>query len=466
VPLAFEGSNSLRFVNAFKAKEQIAPLKPQRLDPAARQYAAWLGETERQVILPLKWVMLVLCSLLWMWSREWTLPEPPAFGLFIFFVGVTAAEHYFFARDRITPRQVRPFVFASFLLDALFVTALVILDSLESGSGLGRPIVSDFFALYVLLVLRGFALFRTRTENLVGFFVASVLFVLAATFQIREAELMNFMPAVQRLVLIWGLMIIIQMFINLVNAQKEEQIRSAERMVRSASLASLGELAAGVAHEIRNPISIIKTYADYLDQSTSGDDPNREDFQTIRNEAERCEEIVRRMLDFSNPQIQGFESVNVSAMVQETVAFVFHEGQEEKVEADLEIAEEIPKVQGDPVQLKQAFLNIMVNARQILIEHVDGQEETRRVAITLSRGTGPRPPVRLEVRDNGPGISEAEAERLFEPFFTRRRQGTGLGLAITRRIIEAHNGTIRLAPHTEGGTVVTIEIPIEGEEEA
>ena len=80
--------------------------------------------------------------------------------------------------------------------------------------------------------------------------------------------------------------------------------------------------------------------------------------------------------------------------------------------------------------------------------------------------SGPRPPVLIEVKDNGPGISPDDAEKLFEPFYTKRKKGTGLGLAITRRIVEAHSGTIRIAPRPEGGTVVTVSLPIEGEEKA
>lgn len=436
------------------------------LQPADRQYAAWLGEVEGNVILPLKWIVLILVIMHWSWSRTWALPDPEAFGLFFFYLGITAGEHYFVARDRVTPRQIRPFVYTSFIIDAIFVTVLVMLDSLDTGSGLGRPIISDYFVFYVLLVLRGFALFRTQTENLIGFSVATALFAAAAIFQIREAELLNFMPAVHRIVLMWAMMILMQSFVGLVNQQKEQQIRVAEQMVRSASLASLGELSAGVAHEIRNPISIIKTYADYLEKSSPKGDPTREDFEIIRKEAERCEEIVRRMLDFSNPQIQGFAPIDMEDMVRETVGFVFHESYAPHIQARVESAGGMPAVKGDAVQLKQALLNILVNARQILEEHLNaGNESEGRVDVTIGRGTGPRPPVRIDIHDNGPGISEDVAERLFEPFFTRRSKGTGLGLAITRRIIEAHSGTIRIYPHREKGTVVTLELPIVGEEE-
>lgn len=446
--------------------EGSRPMSIRPLAIAERQFAAWLGDVERSVVLPLKWSLLFFCLAYWSWARGWELPSPAAFGLFIFFAGATAGEQYFFARDRITPRQVRPFVFGSFLLDAIFISALVVIDIYDADTA-AASVVSDFFVLFILLVLRGIALFRTRTENLLGFGAASALFAAAASIQIQQAELLVFPRAVNRLVLIWGVMLFVQAFISLLNVQKEEQIRAAEQMVRSASLASLGELSAGVAHEIRNPVSIIKTYADYLEKSVGADDPHREDFETIRKEAQRCEEIVRRMLDFANPQVQGFTAVNVEELVRETIAFVFHEAREERIDVNVVSAGRIPAISGDAVQLKQALLNILFNAREILSTYMEEKRNVEgRIDVALLRGAGPRPPVRIEIRDNGPGISEEDAERLFEPFFTKRARGTGLGLAITRRIIEAHNGTIKIAAHPEGGTAVTIDLPIEGEEEA
>ncbi|CAN5189841.1 hypothetical protein BH09SUM1_BH09SUM1_06930 [soil metagenome] len=434
------------------------------LQPEAREYAAWLGEVERRVVLPLKWLLLVLCAAHWMWSRAWELPSPAVFGLLISFCGTVGAEHYFFARDRVTPRQVRPFVYVSFVLDALFVTALIFMDGVGAQE---RGGVSEYFVLYILAVLRGFALFRTKMENFLSFVILSVMFLLVGSLQMNEASLTDYMPALRTLSIVWGVMIVTQAFIVLVNDRKEEQIRVRERLVRSASLASLGELSAGVAHEINNPIGIIKTYVDYLERSVRHDDPLREDFETIRKEAERCQQIVRRMLDFSNPQVQGFERVDVGELVEETVRFAFHQGTVDAIEAKAIVAPGLPPVLGDPVQLKQALLNIMMNARQLIEEYSKegapvGYEG--RIAAEVSRGAGVRAPVRIEIRDNGPGISEADAERLFEPFFTRRRGGSGLGLSITRRIVEVHNGTIRIAPRPEGGAVVIIELPIADEE--
>lgn len=427
------------------------------LQPPEREYATWLAGVERTVVLPLKWVFLLLCFVHWQWVRQFDLPPTEVVALFIFFIGATSAEHYFFARDRVTPRQVRPLVFTSFLLDALFVLMLVLLDAREAAAGASAT--SDYLLFFVLLVLRGFALFRTRGENFAGFAIATLLFAVAAGWQLRGLELLMLPGALQKLSLVWAVMLLTQAFILLVHAQKAEERRIHERYLRSASLASLGELSAGVAHEINNPIGIIKTYAEYLEKSVPPNDPMREDFETIRSEAQRCEEIVRRMLDFSNPQVQGFESVDIVQLTRETVSFVFHSPE---IAAEFSCNGPMPPVQGDPVQLKQALINILANARQILQEHQPGGGG--RVRVTIGRAIGPRPPIRIEVSDNGPGVAGDDVEKLFEPFFTRRNKGTGLGLAITRRIIEAHSGSIRIANGPDGGALVTVELPIEGEE--
>ncbi|MBI1292305.1 hypothetical protein GC173_13870 [bacterium] len=437
-------------------------LPPVGLESLAREHAGAIGDLERRVIIPIKYCLLVLLALHWMWAHDWDAPSVPAFGLFFIFLMLTVGAHYLFARDRITPSQVRPFVMGFFVLDAGFVTGLVMLDLVEQDPAQMAPFGS-YYLLYLLVVLRGFALFRTRSENSFGFVLASVLMLFSAGLEIQRATILDFPLRLRELALLWGVMMLTQAFVGLVNARKEEETRARERLVRAASLSAIGELSAGVAHEINNPIGIIKTYTDFLERSMKADDPLREDIETIRREAQRCEEIVRRMLDFSNPRLQGIATLSIRDLVEETVSFVFHEGREGHAHARFITAGAIPLVSGDATQLRQALLNVLVNARQLVDNHATAPSE---IEVELSRGTGPRPPVRIEVRDRGPGLTEEEATRAFEPFFTRRPEGTGLGLAITRRIIEAHGGTIRLAPRVGGGAVVTIELPIEGEERA
>jgi signal transduction histidine kinase len=428
------------------------------IDPVLREYAAWTGDVERRVIFPLKYLLLVLVALHWQWQQDWRDPSPAAFGVFVVTLFVTLGAHYFLLRDRLTPRQIRPFAHTLFFLDALAVSAVALLELWEPPAT--QLAGGSYYVLYALLVLRGLALFRTATENTVGFLAASLLFLFVASIDVKRAALLDIPHRLQDLALLWGVMLLGQAFVTLINARKEEQLRFRERLAHSASLSGLGALSAGVAHEINNPIGIIKAYCDFLVKSMKPTDPIREDVETIKREAERCEGIVRQMLSFANPQLQGLAPVPLEPLCSEIIALVFHESQASGIECSLQSTGELPPVAGDAIQLRQAIMNVLMNARQILTEHPPAEP---RVGVILSRGVGPRAPVRVEVLDNGPGLGDTPPEKFFEPFLTKRAGGTGLGLAITRRILEAHGGRIELLPRAEGGARVLIELPIEGE---
>lgn len=429
-----------------------------------RDYIAWLGEVERRAIIPFKWLLYSLAVLHWMWVRQWAPPEVAPFALFVLAAMVTLAETYFISRDRITPRQVRPFVWTSFVLDAIFVTGLVALDAAERGMVPNRLFVSDYYLLFVIVVLRGFALFRSSGEHILGFSITSILFIVSAARDLDQTDVRAYFGSLQKTALLWGVMLLTQAFVGLVTAQRDQQMKERERLLRSESLGSLGEVTAGIAHEINNPIGIIRTYAEYLERSVQPDDPLREDFETIRRESQRCEDLVKRMLDFSEPRTQAFAEVPIEELVRETVAVIFRASH---VESVVHVEPGLPAVFGDGGQLRQALINILLNARQILDDwQASGKapEDFRPlVDVWISRGTGPRPPVRISIGDNGPGISHKDADRVFEPFFSRRAKGTGLGLAITRRIIDAHGGHISIAGREGGGALVTMEIPMAGE---
>ena len=188
------------------------------------------------------------------------------------------------------------------------------------------------------------------------------------------------------------------------------------------------------------------------------DDPHHDDFVTIRNEAERCEMIVRRMLDFANPEPREFQAFDLAALTQDTARFVFNpKAGDTRIQVRFTAPERLPRARGAPSQIRQAVLNILMNARQILTE---ANTDKPLVEVTLRQLPGAGAPLELTVRDNGPGIRPEDVERAFEPFFTRRREGTGLGLAITRRILEAHEGSIAIWPAPGGGTKVALTIPV------
>ncbi len=422
-----------------------------------RDYARWLVRIESRAILPMKVGMLILTMLFWIWMRDWQPPSMGAFSIFVIYGIFTVAQAGLFWLDRVSTFQVRPLVYISYLTDLFFITALIWIDRREPPPVYISPAIgSDFHILYLLLILRGFALFRTTVENLVVAMLISLLFLVSLFWNHRDVTESLRTAMVIRLGLVWGIMLLASFIINIVSKQQEEVLRVRERLVRAEGLASLGELAAGVAHEINNPIGIIKTYAEYLKKAVPPDNPQYEDFDTIQSEAERCETIVRRMLDFANPNIRSMEIVDVTTILNEVIDFVFHKKKDADIAVTFDVEGKLPSVLADTVQIKQAFLNILVNARQILLK----QDKPGKMEIKVRQMPGPRAPIQIIFHDNGPGIKPEDAEHAFEPFFTRRAGGTGLGLAITRRIIDAHDGTIEIWPAANGGTSCVITLPI------
>lgn len=425
-----------------------------------REQALFLGRTHARIVLPIKWGVLAICIVFWMWERNWLPPSAEAFGLFFVAGMLLLAETAFFALDRITPRQVRPCVGLSFFFDLLFVFGLVVINAREIAPEEIFSLGNDFSILFVLMVLRGFLLFRTRNESVLGVALVTAFFVAGTGVQMHHARLVDFQGVLLRLALIWTVLFLSFVILEIFNRQREEMLRARERLVRSDSLASLGELAAGVAHEINNPIGVISTYCEYLRKM-----PNleyAEDIESIHREARRCEEIVQRMLSLANPKVGRFERLDVGALLSELVEFLRLD-KKSPVAFLLEAEPSLPQVHGDAGQLKQALLNCLLNARQVL--DGTGQAE-RQVRIDVARARGPRAPVRIRIEDNGPGIAAEDTARVFEPFFTRRAGGTGLGLSIARRILEAHEGTITISRREDNpGTRVEILLPMAGEED-
>jgi signal transduction histidine kinase len=436
-----------------------APRQPARLGEG--ESLRWMARTETRAILPMKLGLLVLVVVYWLWGRGWQLPSPSAFSLFFLYSALLLTEWVLFAFERFRAAEIRVVAYVSYMVDLLFVTAVIWLDLAEPpitfalvGPG------SDFTILYLLLILRGFALFRSTLENTAMAVLLSALFIVTLMWHGAGSADLASTPVIVRLVMIWAVMLLASFIMNVIGAQQEENLRTRERLVRSEGLASLGELAAGVAHEINNPIGIIKTYAEYLKRAANPDDPHQDDYATIQTEAERCEAIVRRMLDFANPEVRSFEDVDLEDLCREVVGFVFHDPSDTRVTGMFAKRGEVPRIRVDRAQIKQALLNVVLNARQILL---DNEVPDAKVRVRLRQLPGQRAPVEILVHDNGPGISPEDADRAFEPFFTRRSEGTGLGLAITRRIIEAHAGSIAIWPSAEGGTSVAITLPVNEE---
>jgi signal transduction histidine kinase len=420
-----------------------------RLKPQDREYLLWLMRIERDAIVPLKWAILLITVFFWLWINKFVLPESHVFLLFYMYAMFTAAQTYFFHFRRVTVTQVKPFCYASYLVDILYVTLLVYFDRTRAAAASDR---FDFYILYFLLILRGFALFRTAGENILMSVVISVLFILSIRFHSPAEGPQSAQNFALKFSLIWLVILMSWFIINLINKQKSEIMKVQEKLIRSEHLATLGEIAAGVAHEINNPIGIISAYAEYLRKRTDASAELKEDLETVYKEAQRCKRTVAELLNFARPAVNDFRECDLRTLNDEVLAFVFHDTEEMKIQIAKDYDDVVPSIVADPMQIKQALLNIYLNARQAM-------ENGGKIRVFVGRGEKDSQHVRVIVQDDGVGVAEEDLERVFEPFFTRKKGGTGLGLSITRRIVEAHGGEISLRPAKAGGTVVEMTFP-------
>lgn len=236
----------------------------------------------------------------------------------------------------------------------------------------------------------------------------------------------------------------------------EELKELQKELIRSERMAAVGELAAGLSHEIDNPIGVILGFAELLLEDMPVDDPRREDLVRIIDESKRCKRIVRGLLDFSRPPFLGVVATDVNGVVRHTVEAAGSQPVFRRVRMGLDLCDGCPEVMADPDSLKQVFMNLMLNSVQAM---QDGGE-----IVIKTRFDKPSGAVKVSFRDTGTGIPKENIGRVFEPFFTTKKpgEGTGLGLAICVRLLEQHKGTIEAESGPGGGATFTVTLPADG----
>jgi two-component system NtrC family sensor kinase len=229
-------------------------------------------------------------------------------------------------------------------------------------------------------------------------------------------------------------------FNSMTAALKENQAR----LVQSEKLAGIGRLAAGVAHEINNPLAVILGYARLLGKNARG--PLADDVRIIEEEAIRARDIVEGLLDLSRPLSQAREVLDLREVSDEVVGRLRDAGALEGVEV---LVDGEATGQGHPLKIRQVLTNLVRNA-------AEAAGPNGRVTIRVRSDVQG---ARVDVEDDGPGLAEQAASRLFEPFFTTKDKGTGLGLAVSRAIARAHGGDITLSPAPGKGAIFTLVLP-------
>ena len=241
------------------------------------------------------------------------------------------------------------------------------------------------------------------------------------------------------------------------------RVRSLESAVRNADrLAMIETMAAGLAHEIKNPLGGIKGSAQLLQMELDGNAELQEYTQLIVRETTRVNRIIEDLLNLSRPRKAQLESVNISQLLNEIVTLQKNTVSDRGVVFEWQLDPSIPDIPGDRDRLMSLFLNLIKNSCEATIENSKITIKTRIDTEYHLRlpDTSPTPMVQISISDQGPGISPLELEKIFTPFYTTKEGGNGLGLPICQKIVTNHGGLLEFIEQPEGGTKVKVSLPL------
>jgi len=521
----------------------------------------WLYTLERRAVLPVKWLMCLLClALVFIRSPE-HLPSLVEFVLLVFYFFSNLVFSYLIFFRRVTPEQLRPVSILSFSIDVFVMASFIYLTG---------GIDSDYFILFFLVILRGMGFFPTARLNVIANIVVGLIYVGTLILAGHDSQILHAQEFYQKVLLVVGV-VLLSWFLIEIQAQqnrhlmdanrrlffertyvqnllesmtdgviafdRERQVttlnaaardilqvppdarqpeeilacipgpilkacqrffqsgrettdetfevklrggelrtlrlsirgleeseeepggivaifedlstlrRTEEQLWQSEKLASVGQLAAGVAHELGNPIGIIKSCAEYLGGEVrkapiadSIKDSLGEEVEVIASESARCQRILKELLSYSSQEAIALESVDAGELMHRAEGLVAYNVPEDRIQLEAEIPKRPVWVKADPNLLIQALVNILLNA----IQSIEKQGRIQLRMVDSRDAATSRAQVGIEVEDTGCGIPPEQLRRIFEPFFTTRDEGTGLGLAITHRIVERLGGRIEV----------------------
>lgn len=231
--------------------------------------------------------------------------------------------------------------------------------------------------------------------------------------------------------------------------------RLEERVQRRDRLAAMGEMVGRIAHEIRNPLGSVELFASMLRKDLANDPAKRQYAEHISVAVQAMDRLLANLLTYTKPDCSRADHHALGPLLQEVLMLTAHETSKRQIETTLDVASTAQSVWCDASQLKQALLNVCVNAAQAMTTGGTlGISAVRESDLTEDSAT-----LRISVSDTGPGIDPSYLSRVFDPFFTTRDEGTGLGLAIVHAIVEAHHGRVEIDSRVGQGTTFTIVLP-------
>ena len=238
---------------------------------------------------------------------------------------------------------------------------------------------------------------------------------------------------------------------SIIDKRSQERLKLEEKLTRARHLSSLGEMTAGISHEIRNPLGIIRSSAELLKKKMARLDPNNNIPNVIVEEAGRMNDIISDFLNYARPRHPDLLTCQVEEIITKNISFLESQAQQEGYVFKTFFADNLPSILGDADMLYQAFLNILINAMQAMPQ--GGEIE---VEISAHDGL-----ITIIFEDEGVGISDEVQEKIWNPFFTTKDKGTGLGMGLVKNIIESHEGDIRIENKTPlRGASVLVRLPV------
>lgn len=242
---------------------------------------------------------------------------------------------------------------------------------------------------------------------------------------------------------VWGTIILCRDLTEVQNLKREVET--------TRRLASLGRLAAGVAHEIRNPLSSIKGFATYFRDRYRDNPEDQKTSEVMIQEVDRLNRVISQLLEFARPPVIQKKRASLQSLIQRSLKMIERQTSAKGIQVLSELPSNIQEVDLDPDGINQVLLNLYLNA-------IEAMEQGGTLTVSLSKKES-SPWVKLTVTDTGTGISREDLEHVFDPYFTTKQTGTGLGLAIVHKIIEAHRGEVRAESEVGRGTTVSVLLP-------
>jgi len=254
--------------------------------------------------------------------------------------------------------------------------------------------------------------------------------------------------------IIMGILFMVLRFVvkhgeKILERRAEERLKLEEKLHQAEHLSAIGEMTAGVSHEIRNPLGIIKSSAQLLKKKMARLDATSSIPDIIVEESARLDNIITDFLDFAKPKIPDLHPCRIVEIIEKNIAYLSPQIEDHNFKIIKEISERLPEIMADSAMLHQAFLNIFINAFQSL-------KNNGCLTIRIKYDSGS---IVINFIDNGEGIPEQVLKKIWTPFFTTKDTGTGLGLGIVKNMIEAHNGTIAITNTETRGANVEIRLP-------